>query len=335
MWSYRPPNHPNHPNHPNRRRTRAWLPHAACRPQPPRVPCSTRLARSLARKSLLLPLGLGAAGLLASLPEARAGQNVSIQVQPMQGAEPGSLSQDTYAIPGLRNRIHFLLTCETDPPGGWCDRGYLVAYFNGTDPGQKVVSGWTAFGRDCVVNDYYLACPMEIAHDQEQQKAFFELDVKPWSYTDNHGVVQGTDGFGLAPSPFTIEMRGQGAFRIDKPEDIVIPETSALATTHFVNDGPSTNRRLILRFGPFPQHLAPILFSPDMPCALTPERVLECGPVDQPPDSRGMVMLGVKAVPPLPHVPDIELINVKATSDLTPYVRTDFVVHIVERPHEP
>ncbi len=332
MWSYRPKYRLYCPY---RRRTRAQPPHPSCRPPPPRAACCARLARGLARKSLLLPLSLGAAGLLAGVPEARAGQSVSVQVQAMPEAEPGSLSQDTYAVPGLRNRIHFVLTCTTYPPGGWCDGGYLVANFNGTDPGQKVVSGWTSSGRDCVVNDYYLACPMEPVYDREQQRAFFELDVKPWSYTDNHGVVQGTDGFGLAPSPFTIEMRGQGAFRIGKPEDIVIPETSALATTHFVNDGPSTNRRLTLRFGPFPQHLAPILFSPDMPCALTPDRVLQCGPVDQPPDSRDIVMLGVKAVPPLPHVPDIELISVTATSDLTPYVRTDFLVHIVERPHAP
>jgi hypothetical protein len=323
MWSNRPrPHCYPHPLQPS------------SHPGPPHTEPVAGPTRRPARTRLVVPLSLGLACLLGGWGEARAEQRISVQVDTAQNASPTGLSVEANAVPGKRNQGQWTLTCSVYPPTGWCEGGYLVANFN-ANQGQRVVRAWTSHQRGCVVNDYYIACGMDPMYNTEQQAVFFELDVEPWSYTDNHGSLQGSDGFPLPPTQFTIRMTGQGELHIGQPADVVVPETAGMTTMHFVNDGPSTNRRVMFRFGPFPSYLAPRMLNPDMPCTLSPDRVLVCGPVDQPPDSRGALMLAVQAIPPLPRVPDLDLIDVVATSDLTPSLSTDFLVHIVSRPQSP
>lgn len=297
---------------------------------------TTRVARWLARIpppriSLAAPLGLVLAGLLPGLSCARADESVAAQLLASPGSEPRDLSQEPYAVPGERTEFGIVTTCNTIPIKGWCRGGNLVIRF-GASQGYKVVRAWTGHGAQCVRNDWYVACPIDVAGKREQQRVFYELEVEPWSYSDIRATAEGTDGFEMAPAEFTIRMKGKGALRISPPRDMVIYDTGGLTDLPFAIDGPSMNRGVSFSFGPFPRHMDPRVVSPDLPCVLTGERVLECGPVDLLPGTQGPLLLSVQLVPPLPPLPSHERIKVLATSDLTPPIPTDFMTTIPAPP---
>lgn len=300
-----------------------------------RVP---RIARCIARPWLAASLAAGAMGLLPdSLPglsPAWAGESISVRALPSAESAPGAYRQGLQAVPGKRTQIGLDLICVVNPPTGWCQGGYVVANF-GAHQGQRVIRAWTDQDRECVINDWYFACPMLPSRNGDRQTAAFLYEVDPWDYATNIATLVGMDGFALPQTDISIEMRGEGALRIETPPDMAIIDTAALTDLKFVSDGPSMNRGVTFEFGPFPQHLAPRLLDLDLPCALTPERVLRCGPVDQAPDTRGFLLLAVQTVHPLPPLPDVEFIRVVATSDLTPQVQTEFAVFLVERPAAP
>lgn len=297
-----------------------------------------RIARRIARPWLAVPLAAVAVGLLPDplpgLPRARADESISVRALPSAESAPGAYRQGVQVVPGKRTEIGLELVCVTNPPTGWCQGGYLVANF-GAHQGQRVIQARTDQGRPCATNKWYLACPMLPSRNGDRRTVSFVYEVDPWDYATNIATVVGMDGFALPQTDISIEMRGEGALRIETPPDMAIVDTTALTDLKFVSDGPSMNRGVTFEFGPFPQHLAARLVHPGMPCTLTPARVLRCGPVNQMPDTPEMLVLAVEPVAPPPQLPDIELIHVSVTSDLTPHLTTDFSIFLVERPQPP
>lgn len=303
-------------------------------PRPPSPPSRTiqeGCARRLARTSLAILLGLGAAGLLPGLPCARAEERLSAHILNSPETGPGSLKQGAHAVPGTRTELEFVITCGGTTPTSWCAGGRAVAEF-GASQGKRIIRAWTRDGVECLTNDWYLACPLPPAHMNEQHRIRFVLEVDPWDYAASSGIMAGADGLPLPPTPFSIEMHGEGSLRIGTPEDIATSRNAGLTCMDFVNDGPSMNRGVTFRFGPFPPHLVARMLNPDLPCTFTEERYLQCGPVNQMPDTRGMLMLAVHTAPPLPPLPTLDLIWVKVTSDLTPIINSEFTVMLLEPP---
>lgn len=305
-----------------------WSKCRALRASPRRTPVRARLERRLARACLMLTPYLAAAGLLPGSSCAWADQSISVQLLPAPGSAPGAPSDSPFAVPGKQNQLGFLLTCSAYPSTSMCDGGHLIANF-GASQGQRVIRAWTDRGATCVTNDSYLSCPIEPAGNTEQQQVHFILDVAAWDYADSSGTAVGADGLALPPTDFTFPMKGEGSLEVEPPKTVIIPETSAIAFLGFRNKGPSMNREVTFRLGPFPLYINPEMLSLGVPCLLNPDRILECGPITEAPGAEEFLMLRLEAQPPFPPMPNFSVIKVLGNSDLQQNVEVEFMATIV------
>ena len=296
--------------------------------RPPSRPLSPAPAASRAALALV---GLAAAALLPGMPAAGATETLSLRALAASAAGPDTLTAMPTVVPGEQNQLVFELTCKSDPPDGGCRGGTVVALF-GASQGHKLLRAWTSHGATCVTADWYLACPIDPSAHDERQDVTYLLDVQPWDYSDVTGMVSGQDGLALPRSTFAFHMQGKGSLDLSPPQNVVIPETSGFTLIPYSNRGPSMNRGLSLRFGPFPLYLNAQVLTPGVDCLFTPDRFLECDAPDLLAHDMRSVFLRLNAVPPFPPVPNFTVIHVIGNSDLQQGAQVDFLATIVPPP---
>ncbi|MDE2479817.1 MAG: hypothetical protein KGM87_13060 [Betaproteobacteria bacterium] len=289
-------------------------------PGRPALPIRSRAGRTRLGHALRVAV-LACAGMLGpatpSAQAAPAGASGSgyamLQVVPLGAGDTLAFT----AVPGKDNPLGFAVQCHTMPPGRVCDGGTLAGRFPARET-QSLVQVTTEGIAPCVNSPYYFSCPIAPLPDQGMQRVSYTLRVAPGEYATNVATVEGRDGLHLATGTLVTTMKGEGTLSLAPTPDVIIPDDSrnAIATLHYSNAGPSNNRGLRLRIGPFPDYLQPSVMSDEPDCVFE-GNLLECRPPDLPPgvmrDLAITIYADLQRAPPLPVKADIE---VEANSEL-------------------
>lgn len=298
------------------------MPPESCSPSPGQLPRPSTSRRGRAGLGhALRGAALACAGLLGpATPAAQAAPTgapgsgyAMLQIVPLGAGDTLAFT----AVPGKDNPLGFAVQCHTMPPGRVCDGGTLAGRFPARET-QSLLQVKTEGIAPCVNSPYYFSCPIAPLPDQGAQRVSYTLRVAPGDYATNVATVEGRDGLHLATGTLVTTMQGEGTLSLAPAPDVIIPDDSrnAIATLHYSNAGPSVNRGVRLRIGPFPDYLQPSVMSDEPDCVFE-GNMLECRPPDLPPgvmrDVAITIYADIQRAPPLPAKSDIE---VEASSDL-------------------
>ncbi|MDE1956677.1 MAG: hypothetical protein KGJ03_13240 [Betaproteobacteria bacterium] len=311
---------------------------AAIPSSPPRPPQAVAPSLGFISRALygtvLCSLGLLGPASQAQAGAAPSGDASGSEVSALGAGQGLKEGLELNATPGRESELPFGAACHTVPPGGTCPSGALVLRFPAR-PTQVIRNAWDSQGIECEHAPYYVSCPMPPIRDGFSKWIKAVMYIDPGEYSDNAGTIEGRDGLDMPSHGFVIHMLGEGSLDIHPPVEIVIRSDARVkgGSVVFHNVGPSVNRNVHYRIGPFPDYLEPYVMLDDLNCTVATDlegKMLICDPPDLGPEvSQTLTMFIVAKAAKLPPLPVRTYIKIQALSDLE-RTRSDVEVSVVD-----